>query len=342
MRALAITCVKNEAAFLLEWLAHHRAVGFTDFLIYSNDCSDGTDTMLDRLQDLGWLTHIRNDGPHEKGPQWAMLKDAEQQPLTFAAAWVMVLDVDEFVNIHAGRKTLADLLAALPDADAITLTWRLFGNGGAVDMRDAPVTTSFTLAAPATLGWPWRAQMFKTLLRGPAHGPFAKLGVHRPRKVKDGANPRWYDGAGRALGGAFAGGRVFSDYTQDNYTLVQLNHYPLGSIENYLVKADRGRANREASSFDMGYWIERNLNEVENTSIAGLDSQSLRASLHADPVLGDLHQRAFAWRKARFAQLMQQEPWRALYGRLRMAAPSRALGVDEAREITRHIPQVQE
>ena len=92
----------------------------------------------------------------------------------------------------------------------------------------------------------------------------------------------------------------------------------------------------------MGYWIERNLNEVKDTSIAGLDSQSLRASLHADPVLGDLHQRAFAWRKARFAQLMQQEPWRALYGRLRMAAPSRALGVDEAREITRHIPQVQE
>ncbi len=37
MRALAILGVKNEAAFLVEWLAHHRAVGFTDFLVYSND-----------------------------------------------------------------------------------------------------------------------------------------------------------------------------------------------------------------------------------------------------------------------------------------------------------------
>ena len=342
MRALAITCVKNEGPFLLEWLAHHRAVGFTDFLIYSNDCSDGTDAMLDRLQDLGWLTHIRNEGPHEKGPQWAMLKDAEHHPLTRAADWVMVLDVDEFVNIHAGGRTLGDLLAALPEADAIALTWRLFGSGGAVKMHDAPVTHSFTHAAPASFGWPWRAQMFKTLMRGPEHGPFAKLGVHRPRKVKDDANPRWYDGAGRALGGAFAGGRVFSDYTQNNYTLAQLNHYPLGSIENYLVKADRGRANREASGFDMGYWIERNLNEVEDTSVAGLNSDGLRSGLHADPVLGDLHQRAFAWRSARFAQLMQQEPWRALYGRLRMAAPSRALTLDEAQDITRHIPQVQE
>ena len=51
MRALAILCVKNEGAFLLEWLAHHRATGFTDFLVFSNDCSDGTDLMLDRLAD---------------------------------------------------------------------------------------------------------------------------------------------------------------------------------------------------------------------------------------------------------------------------------------------------
>ncbi|MEJ2036042.1 MAG: glycosyltransferase family 2 protein, partial [Maritimibacter sp.] len=42
-RITAITCVKDEGAFLIEWLAHHRGVGFTDFLIFSNDCSDGTE-----------------------------------------------------------------------------------------------------------------------------------------------------------------------------------------------------------------------------------------------------------------------------------------------------------
>ena len=49
MRATALRGVKNEGAFLVEWLAHHRACGFSDFLVYSNDCSDGTDLMLDRL-----------------------------------------------------------------------------------------------------------------------------------------------------------------------------------------------------------------------------------------------------------------------------------------------------
>ena len=338
MRALAITSVKNEAAFLLEWLAHHRAVGFTDFLVFSNDCDDGTDAMLDHLAQFGWLTHLRNPNLHERGPQWSALKTASAHPAFRQADWVMVLDVDEFVNIHLGSRTLSDLFSALPDADAVALTWRLFGNDGVIEMQDRPVTETFTRAAPATLGWPWRAQMIKTLFRGPAYGPYTKLGVHRPQGLQPGRTVRWYDGAGRELDDSFAKNRLFSDFRRDNYTLVQLNHYPLGSLENYLVKADRGRANREASAFDVGYWVERNLNEVEDRSILAFDSSRQRALLHQDATLSDLHQRGFAWRQDRFAQLMTQEPWRALYGRLRMCGPSRSLSPEAARDVTRHAP----
>ena len=45
-----ITTMKNEGPFILEWLAYHRAIGVDDFLIYTNDCTDGTDTMLDLLE----------------------------------------------------------------------------------------------------------------------------------------------------------------------------------------------------------------------------------------------------------------------------------------------------
>lgn len=102
MRALAITSVRNEGAFLIDWLAHHRACGFTDFLVFSNDCDDGSDAMLDRLQAMGWLTHVPNPAPHPKGPQWEALKQADRHPLTRAADWIMVFDVDEYVNIHVG------------------------------------------------------------------------------------------------------------------------------------------------------------------------------------------------------------------------------------------------
>ncbi|MDZ4135822.1 MAG: glycosyltransferase family 2 protein, partial [Paracoccaceae bacterium] len=247
MRFLAILTVRNEAAFLLEWLAHHRACGFTDFLVFSNDCTDGTDLMLDRLATMGWLTHIRNQGPHPQGPQWAALKAADRHPLKAAADWILFFDIDEFVNIHAGNRTLPALLATLPEATAITLTWRLFGNAGVIGYTDAPVTQVFTRAAPALLYWPWRAMLFKTLFRN--DGSYGKLGVHRPRNPDKTrlATQHWYDGSGCELPAAFHSGRIFSDLGQDHTRLVQLNHYALGTMESYLLKCDRGRANREAS-----------------------------------------------------------------------------------------------
>ncbi|MGV8986651.1 MAG: glycosyltransferase family 2 protein [Cypionkella sp.] len=330
MRATLVLTVKNEAAFLLEWLAHHRTCGFTDVLAFSNDCSDGTDAMLDRLAQMGWLTHVRNDGPHVEGPQWAALKAADKHLLVRQSDWVLFSDIDEFVNIHCGARRLPDLLKAMPDADAITLTWRMFGNAGVVSYADRAITQTFTKAAPATLGWPWRAQMFKTL-----HRPslFRKLGVHRPKNPVPDTTARWFDGSGREV---VLGQRIFSDYRQDNYRLVQMNHYALGAMESYLVKCDRGRANREAAAFDMGYWVERNLCEVEDTSIQKLDSGVALAELHGDPVLGALHHKGVAWRKARFATLMAQEPWRALFGRLLMTGQSHALSAAEARLVQRH------
>ena len=337
MRATLLLGVKNEAAFLLEWLAHHRACGFSDVLVYSNDCSDGTDAMLDRLQAMGWLTHIRNDGPHDEGPQWSMLKSADKHPAIRRADWLLFCDIDEFVNIHTGDRTLPALLAALPEATAIPLTWRMFGNAGVIEDTDAPVTETFTRAAPAAIGWPWRAQLFKTLFRN--DGSYRKLGVHRPRSPDPArlADQRWFDGSGRALPASFHTGRIFSDYSRDNYGLVQLNHYALGSMQGYLVKADRGRANRDASGFDMGYWVERNFSDVEDRSVLSLNSHALRAELHADPVLGPLHHAAHAWRRAKFADLMQSEPWRALFGRLLMTPASQTLSPQMAQHVLRHL-----
>ncbi|MBI1218765.1 MAG: glycosyltransferase family 2 protein [Rhodobacteraceae bacterium] len=338
MRVLAVTTMKNEGAFLLEWLAHHRAAGFTDFLVFSNDCTDGTDAMLDRLAAMGWLTHVPNPGPYSEGPQWAALKAADRHPLVAAADWLLVCDVDEFVTIRTGDHTVPALLAALPTATAITLTWRFFGNDRVVGYDDRPVTETFRRAAPAVLEWPWRAAMFKTLFRN--DGSYRKLGVHRPRNPDPDrlAAQVWYDGSGRRLGPAFHTARVFSDFGQDNFGLVQLNHYALGAMESYVVKADRGRANREAGAFDMAYWVDRNFCDVEDSAIDALTParRAILAELRADPVLGPLHAAAVAWRRARFAALMTAEPWRALYGRLLMTPPTRALSRAEAALILAH------
>lgn len=335
-RFLAVLTVRNEGAFLLEWLAHHRAAGFTDFLVLSNDCQDGTDAMLDRLEQLGWLVHLRNDGPYDKGGiQFTGLKLADKHKRVKKADWIMTLDIDEFVNVHVGDNTLPALIEALPKATAITLTWRLFGNAGIVRYRDDPVTESFTRCAPAVMYWPWRAAMFKTLYRN--DGTYKKLGVHRPRAPDKEKldQAQWYDGEGRKLEDQFKQTRVFSTYGRSNYALAQLNHYALGSMESFILKADRGRAVHADHLLDVDYWVERNFNTDSDASIGSIAPRSrpLRKELHADAVLGRLHAEAVAWRQARFLTLMEQEPYRALFARLLMTPPSRPISLKSARTL---------
>ena len=339
MKVTAILTLRNEAVFLPEWLAHHRAIGFSDFLVFSNDCQDGTDLLLDRLADLGWLTHMRNPGPHDKGPQWDALKAADHHPLVRGADWLMHLDIDEFVNIRIGDGRLPALIETCPGATGFMLTWRMFGNAGVEALDGRPVTETFVQAAPEVLHWPWRAQMVKTLYRN--DGAFRKLGVHRPRSPSADARAHWVDGAGRPLPPGFVQGRVLTDPGSAPYALAQINHYALGSMQDYLVKVDRGRANRAAGAFDLGYWVDRNFCDVEDRSILRMApaAAALRDGMLGDAVLRDLHAAALAWRKARFRALMAEEPWRAFFGRLKMAAPSRVLSANEARTIRGYATQ---
>jgi hypothetical protein len=172
--------------------------------------------------------------------------------------------------------------------------------------------------------WPWRAAMFKTLYRN--DGTYRKPGVHRPRDANDKklATARWFDGNGAPLPEPFVKKRIFSNFGQDNYGLVQLNHYPLGAMESYVLKADRGRAVHSDDMMGVDYWVERNFNTDQDLSIQSMAPVRAAelAALKSDTVLAQLHADAVHWRKARFEQLMQKEPFRALFGRLMMTPPS--------------------
>jgi hypothetical protein len=56
----------------------------------------------------------------------------------------------------------------------------------------------------------------------------------------------------------------------------------------------------------------------------------------ADPVLARLHGAAHDWRCARFLELMRDEAWRALFGRLLMTPPTRHRTAEQARLILTH------
>jgi len=335
MRVLCVSTVRNEGPYLIDWVAHHRAAGVTDFLIYSNDCDDGSDALLEALQATGWLVHCRQTRREGVSVQWQALKDAWKHPLRKQADWALVSDADEFLCLHGPRPRLGDHIAALPKgAQAMALPWRMFGAGGLADLPEAPVPEVFTRSAPPDCPYPAVATMIKTLFR--LDGPFRGFGVHRPAQK---ATPVWVDGSGQPLPPAFAENpsRLSLYGLSQGRALAEMHHYALRGAAAFLVKRDRGLPNRKTKDIDLSYWVERNFNTVENTAIARMAPQTAveRARLLALPGVARLHAAAQDWHRARFRALLETPEGYRLFSQCVLAENTAALPAELARGLYR-------
>ena len=331
-RILIVTTMKNEGPFILEWLAYHRAIGVTDFLVYTNDCSDGTDRMFDLLDARGVVSHRQN--PYrETGekPQHAAYHDASETDLAAAADWIICMDVDEFINVHVGDGTLHDLFAAVPDANLISLTWRLFGNGDVSGFADTPIIGQFDQAAPHFVRKPHQAWGFKTLFRN--LGFYKKFGVHRPKGLRPEYLDQihWVNGSGRRMPTDILRTGWRSTAQTFGYDLVTLNHYALRSAESFLVKRDRGRVNHVDRDQGLAYWFRMNHNAETDQSMLPKRALLKREmdKLLADPEIAAMHAACVSAHQAKIAELRARDDYAAFFAEItgmRLRSLSRVLG----------------
>ncbi len=325
MRITAVTCVKNEGPFLLEWIAFHRLLGVTDFLFYSNDCTDATDRLLDALAEQDWLTHLPN--PAEgRNYQMEALKDAAAHPVVREADWVWIADVDEFLNIHVGDHTIPALINACGDPQAISVTFQFFANDDVDDYVDAPVISQFTKCHNPDLWCGETAIEVKTLVR--KDFPLQYYGAHRPffrKKLPPRKRPNWTDGSGRDVPHRFLVAanprRIRRFPARGARMFATLNHYALRSLDSYLVKNDRGDVNREHRQFDDTYWRERNDPAWEDLSIQRClpDLEREIDALKALPDVAALHEEAVRLHKAKRDDLLKQRTYKEMYAQLKSA-----------------------
>lgn len=132
--ALAVI-VKNEAAFIEEWLKFHYAAGVAKFFLYDDGSDDRTIAIAkaavppEALTIIPWCQRLKD----AKGP-----KTLHNQPLAFAHAvsnfgtdfrWMGFIDVDEFL-FPTEALSLKEVLAELEHANNILLPWHMFGRQG--------------------------------------------------------------------------------------------------------------------------------------------------------------------------------------------------------------------
>jgi Glycosyl transferase family 2 len=231
-RIAIASIMKNEAPYLLEWLAWHRLMGVETFVIGDNESSDGLTEMLISLEEHEVLTRFSVSPPPGRAPQIEAYEIVATQHAD-AADWIFVIDADEFV-VPTNADALRAYVDRIPeDVGAVCVNWAVFGSservapGAGVVMRrfvnrahsDAPVN-----------------RHYKSLVRGEALGAGSK-NVHHIN-IKPGWRRVDTDFADIELDRGVEGLSAAVCWSG-----VRLNHYVIKSwSEFWNKKVSRGRA----------------------------------------------------------------------------------------------------
>jgi hypothetical protein len=228
-RSVVLVSMRDDGIYILEWVAHYKALGFDHIIVYTNDNSDGSEELLRLLAAHDVITLIENEmsgtvPPEDKAFGHAIhllhkLRDFE---------WAMFVDSDEyFVPGPQYHNSVSDVLAAVQQRfleklpSGICYHWLWFISGMAYARTPGLLLERFQHARPHRLT--------KCIARIPDllsmrwnHAPWVKAGGLITDSVFD---PIDLDGERWRIP-QYGGGRI--------------NHYWPRSFEEFAIKKARG------------------------------------------------------------------------------------------------------
>lgn len=233
-KVLLCAIAKNEAAYLVEWIAYHKfIVGFDEVLIYENDSRDNSRLILEKLDKLGICQY--KHWPRSKGvvPQRSAYNDA-LQTYSQSYQWVCFLDLDEFLVLKSFN-TIQDCIKSFEGkADSIVINWLMFGSLGHSNYTPEPVTQRFTKCAD------YSSPIHKHMKSISKIDSIEVLDIHIPQLKP---NSRYFHIDGTELHfGANPTLEHIKGKGHINHQPAQINHYQSKSLEEYKCRKLKGRA----------------------------------------------------------------------------------------------------
>ncbi|MBB6306824.1 glycosyltransferase family 2 protein [Xanthobacter tagetidis] len=260
---------RDEAPYVLEWVAHHRALGIDHIFVFDNESRDGTSELLDRLSTLGFLTRIPFPDDATSAPQpraYARMLEIWPAHVDFVA----FIDADEFIYPDRAGFDLKGWIgarAADPAVGAIGLNWCTYGSAGEIAFSPRAVLERFQ----------HRSERHhevnphvKTLLRRGAG--LACINPHA-FMLRDGL--RYVHADGQALRDC---PEIGPGGSQDVvWGPVRLNHYPVKSRQEFFhrkrLKASAALLSRQK---DLAYFQIHDANAVRDVPHRALLSRAAR------------------------------------------------------------------
>jgi hypothetical protein len=216
-----VVIIRNEAPYLSEWLAYHRALGVEHFFIYDNGSTDELHQVIEPWVNHGLVTLVHWPLP---GGQI----DAYSHALRFygpSLAWLAFFDVDEFV-VPLVDDDIPAVLARFPDAAEVRIPRVDFGFSGHRTPPAALTIEAYTEVADVFGRDPAKPPRVKAVVQP---GSVSAVGIHTATVAHDPRGPDGEPVPSRIVGKAC-------------WDFVQLNHYYTRSFEEFEEKRFRGSA----------------------------------------------------------------------------------------------------
>ena len=247
-RLCILATARDEGPYLLEWIAYHRSLGVEHFFIYTNDITDGSDTLLKELSRDGYVTHIENICQDKAlSPQLKAYGHALScLPDILDFEWTAIIDLDEYITLEeTENRTIPQILdsSLYAGGGGVALNWRMFG----------PADAELPVAAPI-IARSWRCEPalnnhIKTIIRTRQcnwSGPHAPEWTRPEERIV--LNPKGEDYRPNKRSASTS----FSD--TPCYETMWVSHYFYKSFPEFVWKfsrnrGDTGAANRK--SFDV-------------------------------------------------------------------------------------------
>ncbi|HKP26200.1 MAG TPA: glycosyltransferase family 2 protein [Dongiaceae bacterium] len=225
---------RNEAPYLLEWIAYHRLLGFEQIVLYDNDSNDASARILAPLARAGVISVRR--WRSRRRQQVKAHNDALER-MRGHIEWCLYADVDEFLALDASR-TLDDLVPREPDISGIGIPWRIYTAAGKRHRGTELTIERFTRAVTIN------DCHVKSLVR---LRDISRMSVHIPKAFRG----RLVD-----IGGTEIDPRTEGILPRPATGIARINHYFTRSWEEFQFKRARGRAQtpgvlRPESDFDL-------------------------------------------------------------------------------------------
>jgi hypothetical protein len=135
---------RDEAPYLLEWLAYHKLIGVSHFVLYDNRSVDGGARLISDSEFASDVTLL--DWADRPGQFSAYHHFCIHHAQRFT--WVAFIDIDEFIFPIAAN-SIHQLLPVYEACSAVLLNWSVFGASANATRPRGLVIENYLMRVPA-------------------------------------------------------------------------------------------------------------------------------------------------------------------------------------------------